>query len=132
MPSIHTDNKELPLIEIPFPEEKYNTYLAKLPVTPSGEPTTQQKKHIFISAVDDFKKGTLSLDELSSIADNLWSSLNATEKATEDLADAMYAAAELNFYLRSIDEDTESGHSFVGLMNTIMQFYNKNKQFRLK
>lgn len=132
MPIITTDDSEFPKITIPFPEEKYGVYLKRFPMEIKDKPTTQQKKHIFITMIFDYKKGEISLDEFSSTADFLYNSLTSEEKNINEFADALLAAAELNYYVRQIKEDIESGRGFIVEMNHVMKYFNKNKSLVLK
>lgn len=125
MSTIYNDE----IVEIPFPDRKFKTYLDELNVSSAEELTIFQKQNIFISAIKDFKTGKVALDELAEIAGFLWSTL---EDRDTDLADALYECSELNYYIRHIEDLEEKTGTFIWFITDVMKYYTRYKNRVIK
>ncbi len=119
------DNK---ILEIPFPATKYQEYITLLGNKPHL--TYQEQRRLFVTAIDDFLSGKLSMDDLAAIAGHEWNKMPNKEKDTTDLGEALYAASELSYYVRHIEGETSK--VFNRFMNTVMDYYHKFEMMRLQ
>lgn len=90
-------------IKIPFPFEKFEEYKNRLGIKEEVVGTdVDQLKKLFALVVRDFKKGKVSVDELSSISEKLFNLLikNKKLRKDEDFFFALEVGAELSFYVR--------------------------------
>jgi hypothetical protein len=113
-------------IVIPFPQNKFGAYCKAVGATAVETMSFAQIKTIFLAMIEDFKKGALSLDEFSEIANLLWirGLKSHMDKTHTDLGDALYGAAELNYYVRHADEEG-AGKMFCAFMEEIMEYAKK-------
>ncbi len=84
-----------------FPTERFTAYVKRAGASSAESLTLEQKQHVFLMAISDFYEYGLSLDELAHVGNRMWASL---DDRTTELADAMYAASELSYYIRYADE----------------------------
>jgi hypothetical protein len=94
--------KELKTIKIPFPFDKFFEYEKKVGVKEESDFGIKEIREIFLLSINDFKKGKISSDELSSISEKLFNLLvkNNLFKQDENLFFAIQASAEISFYTR--------------------------------
>jgi len=111
-------------IVIPLPKEKLIALLNEIKIDkkPFNEYSTNEKKKIFIAAIEWWQTGRLALDELAEIAMQLHNFQGDDQK----LEDALYKCSEWNFYVRRIHV-IEKGGSFVWFMNDVMNYYKEVK-----
>ena len=111
-----------------FPEEKFESYINMFGLTSFKEATFTQQQKMFLYIIADFKSGKNSLDEMSSLAGEMYSypEDNDTPELAE-LKSALYDCSELNFYVRRILEiDSEiKGSSFISMILSVMEYYQK-------
>jgi viroplasmin and RNaseH domain-containing protein len=119
MAIIYGENDEI--IETEFPQDKYWNYLKRLQVKKTEDLTSKQKQILFMTAIKDFKKGVLSVDELSDIAGEIWQN---TRSKSSELMQQLYYASELSYQLRHITGDNDT---FVWFMKEVMDYYEKFK-----
>ena len=95
------------IITIPFPYKKFEEYKKKAGIeSEKKEINADQIKKIFLMTIKDFEKGTISIDELSSISEKLFNFMVKVRKLIEEektLFSAIESAAELGFYVRHPD-----------------------------
>lgn len=115
-------------IEIPFPEDKYKKLLEICRLTDNSELGEVQLSQLFVNAVYHFLLGHIALDELSAIANFLWSM--HVKGINNRLDVAMYGCAELNFYVRRIYDPKRPNYhgNFIGFMTDAMEYYVKHKE----
>lgn len=121
-----TINSILPrVISTDFPDEKYEDLLKKLDLSDKDGLTFSQHKKVFINAIYLFLKGKWSQDELSTLANDFWTS---KEEKWDEFGDALYACAELTFYIRNIYHSNaeEDRGNFDEFMIEMMKFYEKH------
>jgi len=97
MPTIYT-NKET--IEIPFPEEVFDSYLKKNNLKSEEELNDINIFLIIKDCYKDFKIGSLSLDDFSSIGGYFFGKLEPNSKSSR-LGGILLDIGELNFYIRN-------------------------------
>ena len=90
------------VITIKFPKRKFESYLKKVGHSDNKPLFPHFSRLVFGLAYEDFIKGKLSLDDFSEIAERLWSHEG---DRNDELSDKLLLAAELNFYVRSIEKD---------------------------
>lgn len=119
MSKIHHDEG---VIEIEFPKDKFAKYMTEVKGNDVKELTNEQRHQIFMKAIEDWKKGTLFLEELSEIAGYMWS-YSGVDRSGE-LAEALYDCSEMNFYMRKSDK---VGALFSKLLKGVMKYYDKHR-----
>jgi hypothetical protein len=97
MTTIYTNNNT---IEIPFPENKFNLYLKEFNVSSKKELSDISIFWITQKSYQDFKKGTLSLDDFSNIGGYLF---NKVKEKPSHLSTILLEIGELSFYIRNVD-----------------------------
>lgn len=110
------------VIKTPFPEEEYSQYTKT--VGASKEPfSPEQIKQILVIATQDFEKGTISSDQLSSIGNSLFQNLVKNKNPHEDseLFGAVLASSELSFYIRK----PELKKQFTCFLKEVLEFKEK-------
>lgn len=80
-----------------------------------------EKENIVRKIILDYKKGEISLDELSSLCETIWWSLPETDKHGNSFGDTLMSAMELSFYERNV-KDEESAKRFMFLMQDLTKF----------
>ena len=127
MSKIYTkDGKEV--ILIPFPEEKYNRFLAEVGETDEKKLSPFALTNMMLAIIRDFKNGSVSLDELSEMFSNLWQSVFHSYSFEEQnelsaIDDVLLAGAELNWEVRHITSSDEG--DFTKYLIKVMHFYDK-------
>lgn len=122
-------------IDIAFPEESYEDLLMICRLDHSSKIGPHQVTQIFINAVHKLLKGELSQDDLSAIAGHLWDKLEGpAEKKFNKLGSALCAASDLAYYSRRIydPKKKKTNNAYISLMQTVMQYYAKNKHVIVK
>ncbi len=109
-------------IEIPFPTDKFQKYLSLLKIN-EKDLNLINIELIFALSFLDFKTGKNSLDEFSEISNHLLSLLDIVTKTTNDFGKALESAAELNFYIRNIEDSNDN--SVANFMTTIENYFQK-------
>lgn len=61
------------IIKIQFPQKKFESLLARLSVSVGQKLSTEDTKKTFLLSIEEFQAGGLALDEMSEIAEKLWS-----------------------------------------------------------
>lgn len=89
-------------IEIPFPEKIFETYLNKFKVESEDKLNDVNIFEIVRQCYKDFKNGSLSLDNFSSIGGYLFDKLTNNAK-DRSLGSVLLDIGELNFYVRNTD-----------------------------
>lgn len=111
-------------IKIGSPEWRIKYYLTRVGAEELSKVESIERKKIFLLSVKDFLDGTISLDEMSGLATQLWR--YPSDMRSEDdsiLNDAIYAASKLNFYVRKIPEVDTDGGNFVMFMSEVKQYF---------
>ncbi|MDD4026914.1 MAG: hypothetical protein PHO75_01830 [Candidatus Shapirobacteria bacterium] len=96
MPTIYSNKKT---INIPFPDKVFNLYLEKGKVKSIDELNDINTFFIIKSCHNDFKIGSLSLDDFSSIGGYLFGKLKTISKSSP-LGSVLLDIGELSFYIR--------------------------------
>lgn len=109
MPTIYSKKET---IEIPFPDKSFDFYLEKFNLKSIDELNDLNIFWIVKDTYKDFKKGSLSLDDFSSIGGYLFSELKPSSKSSK-FGSVLLDIGELNFYIRN----TESELKFSELNN---------------
>ncbi|MDD2482992.1 MAG: hypothetical protein PHE32_03445 [Candidatus Shapirobacteria bacterium] len=120
MPKIYSNKKT---INIPFPNKVFDLYLDKFKVKSEGELNDQNIFFIIKDCYKDFKEGSLSLDNFSSIGGYLFDKLKPSSKSSK-FGSVLLDIGELNFYVRN----TESKPKFSEINNflsDIEEFFEK-------
>ena len=92
-------------IKVAFLEKKLNKYLKQVGVDAVEKTSIEQKEKILLKIQKDFLNGEISMDDFSVICNALWSDLKGPEKTSTNLANALYAGAELVYYQRVLDKN---------------------------
>lgn len=108
---------------VPFPQEKFEKYLASVKAEYLEELSLLQKKHVFKIAVIDFYEGEISVDELAGIALHLWSTLSGKEKGGDNVGDIMLSISELAFLTRAAGTDQGNFEALKKALIKIRNFY---------
>lgn len=99
MPKFYLDKN---IIEIPFPDEVFDFYLGKFGIESEDKLNDINIFEIIKVGYKDFKKGSLSLDNFSSIGGYLFDKLTNDIKSRK-LGSILLNIGELNFYVRESD-----------------------------
>ena len=94
-----------------------------------------QKSQVFVNAIYRFLLGEISLDELSAIANKLWTDIDGqSDIKFGKLGNALYSCAELNFCIRRIysREDANESTTFIVFMKKMMAYYDKKRSIVVK
>lgn len=119
----HSSSSILPqVIEVEFPEEKYQQLLKFLGFAELESLSAAQFRKVFVNAVHRFLTGQWSQDELSVLANELWSTKG---EKWDEFGSALYDCSELIFYVRSVYDPAAPEHTgnFEAFMTTTIQFY---------
>lgn len=124
--------KNIETITIPFPEEKYNSYLKRVGVASEKEVTMSMLETMLVAIIADFKKGSTSLDELSEVLGHLWDCVfhsypTEQQYRHSEIDSVLSAGAELNYEVRHIESPGE--RDFIEDMSKVLQFYNQHSSF---
>ena len=122
MSTIYGEHDEV--ITIPIPKEKFAHYCEAAHAIRGKPLTLEQKQQIFLSAIADFRKGSLALDELSEIAGHLWSTMGKDRSG--EFADALYKCGELNFYIRHLHDLEIKTGNVQWFMTEVMDYFEKH------
>ncbi|KKR11191.1 MAG: hypothetical protein A2694_02725 [Candidatus Blackburnbacteria bacterium RIFCSPHIGHO2_01_FULL_40_17] len=118
--------KEDKTIRIIFPTKKFKKYLEKSGVSSTKELSLDLIHNVFVETIGDFRKGELSLDELSGISNHLWSDgISDKDKFNSDLAKTLYSAAELSFYVRNV-QDKDAAKRFIEFLREVLSYTSSN------
>lgn len=115
-------NKESIKFETKKIDEIRDIYLKELGLTSIQESSLENANKLFVSVIEDFKKGKLSIDELSSFGFEVFHGV-AKKHKDSDLFQASLSASELSFSVRS--EATYS--NIPSYLRDIDTFYSNNK-----
>lgn len=116
-------------IHINFPSWRVAYYLLRAGAKDLDSPTFEERKKIFLLSVKDFLDGTISLDDMSGLALNLWRYPADMETSEEnELNDAIYAGSELSFYVRKIDSQ-ETVSQFDVFMCEVITYFKQHYPF---
>ncbi|SRR6266496_1427080 len=87
---------------------------------PMGLPThPDAKEALFLRAADDYKKGELSLDELSVLCEDLWWSI---EDKDSELARVLMSGQELSFYERQAVNHKHVADNLIGALKDVLAY----------
>jgi len=114
------DSKQV--IKIQFPQSKFDEYLKRAEHSDNKPLFPHFTRLVFRMAYDDFKLGSLSLDDFSSIGNHLW---NHEGNRDDELSSVLLWAAELNFYVRNIHLNDYG--NFPWFMAEINEYFEKDK-----
>ena len=121
-----TDINGKKLLEIAFPEAKFQTIIDELNYESINNLSFDQRRIIFLVSFREFLKGRLSLDDFSEISNRIKMLFSdAKTKEQDDFEIAVYEAADLNIYLRNIMSDKDP--MFLGLFQNVVVFFNTYK-----
>lgn len=113
-----------------FPQKRVDYYLIRVGAKNLNELNFEQRKKLFLLSIKDFLEGTLYLEEMSSLAMELWKYPSEISNPDEnELNDAIQASSELTFYIRKIPEVEEKTGNFISFMTEIKNYYNKHFPF---
>ncbi len=113
-----------------IPEKTVNAYVKEVGASSFDGLTLQQKEKLFLLAIEDYYIGNLDLDELSALGTSLLSSL---EDKNNKLAEALYAADELSYYIRSISQEHDRAtNTLETFILEIKAFFRSHKPERAK
>lgn len=103
-----SDINHKPITSTVFPHEVFMRLCAKshssIENIKEAEKFTNEQIHtIFITAVKEFVEGKLYTEQLADIANYLLKIFLSSNSAKGNLYEALYAAAELTFYIRTIE-----------------------------
>lgn len=118
-------------IAIPFPEDKFTNHLKKVGVSDALSLTFPKLVELMVNVISDFKKGTMSLDELSEIFEFLAydgyfrKQPDSLQDRFFEIGNVLESGGELSFYLRSTKEDGQPNPQFAQFYAEVMNFYNK-------
>lgn len=119
MTTIYTNNNT---IKTPFPKNQLNLYLQEFNLTSEEELNNISIFWIIKKSYQDFKKGSLSLDDFSSIGGYLF---NKIKENPSHLATILLEIGELNFYIRNIDPKlSEPKESLLDIDKYFAQYQN--------
>lgn len=117
-------------IIISFPHEKFANYLNHFKTKTFEDLNVSQMEQIFLMVIDDFKKGIMSIDDISVISFNMFNHGVHIEKefSLTDFAGVLLSfGEELSFYLRKAADDTRSAIQFSSFLRRVLDFSNKRK-----
>jgi hypothetical protein len=98
-------------------------YLKNMGITQSQKLTKETAEELFIKVIEDFKKGIISSDVLSSFGFNIFHEV-AKKYPDSDLFRASLSASELTFTLRT----KTVFKNISGLLEDIDNYYNKEQK----
>lgn len=105
--------------------QKYKSYLKKLGVEKPSDLKADQKELLLLMAIDDFYNWSISLDELSSICNELQ---KEPFGEAQDLLNTLISGSEISWSIRnSSSENNDDLKSFVNYFNDLQQYFKKNK-----
>lgn len=111
------------VIKTPFPNEVYEQYLQIYNAI--NKPFNEEViSKILNTATNDFLKGTISIDQLSSIGHRLFKETVSLPEANEELFSAILASAELSYYVRR----PELGEQFNQFLKEVIHYMASNNK----
>ena len=120
MTKIYSNKKT---INIPFPNKVFALYLDRFKVKSEGELNDQNIFFIIKDCYKDFKEGSLSLDNFSSIGGYLFDKLKPNSKSSK-FGSVLLDIGELNFYTRNTDSDLKFSE-LNNFLSDIEEFFEK-------
>jgi len=118
MPKIYSNKKT---INIPFPDKVFNLYLEKFNVKSIDELNDVNTFFVIKSCHNDFKIGSLSLDDFSSIGGYFFGKLKPTSKASP-LGSILLDIGELSFYIR-VSESKSKFSEISNFLSSIDEYF---------
>ncbi len=121
------------VINIPFPEEKFTSQLEKVGVSSEEKLTFSMLAQLMVNSIGDFKKGEISLDDLSGIFRHLrWEGFfsNQPEDLQSrffELGNVLDQGAELSFYNRHAVVEGKPSDMFLEFLHEVTRFYDKRE-----
>lgn len=113
-------------IRLTTPDKRIPYYLQQVEATSLKDLKFTQRKQVFLMSIKDFLEGTLCLEEMSSVANQMVLFPDITEPfEVHELDDAIYACAELAFYVRKIPEVESQTGNFIAFMTQVKEYYQK-------
>lgn len=102
-------------------EEKLQGYLGKFNVRDIKDLTLDQGILFFVKVIDDFKNGSLDLDELSGFGSKIFHGIAKVKGEKSDLFFASLSAMDLSFEIRNVYDNVPQH------MRDIDKFFEKYK-----
>lgn len=122
MPKFYSDKNS---IDVPFPDQVFGSYLKRFNVEFEDKLNDVSIFNIVKAGYEDFKKGTLSLDNFSSIGGYLFDKLTNNSKSRK-LGCVLLDIGELNFYIRNTDSKQKKSE-IGGFLSDIDEFFEQYK-----
>ncbi len=112
------------VIDVPFPDDVFELYLTKFNLKSESELNDINIFEIIKACYKDFKNGSLSLDDFSSIGGYLFDKLTNNTKDRR-LGSVLLDIGELNFYIRESDPKREflEVNNFLSGIDTFFEQY---------
>ena len=122
MPKFYSNKN---IIEVSFPDKIFEFYLRKLSLESEDKFNDVNIFEIVKICYKDFKRGSLSLDDFSSIGGYLFNKLTSSSRS-RSLGGVLLDIGELNFYIRNSD----SKQKFIDvdtILSNVDEFFEKYK-----
>lgn len=120
--------KKTNTLKVPVPKDKFRYYLECVGVALDSELEKDQAQKVFFRAIQEFKTGELSLDELSAISHRIWWQMTMKDNKFfgTKLGKLLYEGGELSFYVRSATK-RELGLTFIQFLGDILKYYEEKQ-----
>jgi len=102
-------------------DEKLRDYLGNFDVKDIKDLTLDQGNLLFVKVIDDFKNGSLDLDELSGFGSKIFHGIAKVKGEKSDLFFASLSAMDLAFEIRNVYDNVPQH------MRDIYEFFEKYK-----
>lgn len=109
--------------------DEYNQkMLTKFKIQNFKDLSFEQLNFLFLTAISDFKNGTLKLEDLSLFALQLAISPEKNDSfELSKLKEIIYYCSEINYYLRQIPEVDKNGMNTISFLLETMNYYQEHK-----
>ncbi len=94
-------------------------YLKRNGIVELNNTALSKKEELFSRAIDDYKKGELSLDEFSCLCEKLWWTI---DNKNNKLAETILKGAELSFYERASVTQENMESNFINVLRKVMNY----------
>ncbi|MBI2268299.1 MAG: hypothetical protein HYU80_02485 [Candidatus Blackburnbacteria bacterium] len=110
---------------------KFDRYLSETVFSSKNELTQKQTREILLRALKDFFEGKLALEELASIATDIYYTLNSPFRITTEwehsLGNILENLTEVDYYKEEGRKDKYARDMHETVMKELEEYYEKNK-----
>jgi len=117
-------------IKIRFPKEVWASYQEKFGFSTKQKLPSEILKKVFLYSFRDFRKGDLSIEDMSAVSLQLLENRGETESSPQQdgLNNILQKSVELAYYVRRLPKDDSGKNQFSHNLNEILQYFSTQKE----